>query len=771
MKISPILSRGARPLPLTACLVIFLVAGCASVTDERLDTGPADAIATPGSMSTDADGIAESTSNVTESSQPSESSLGQPPERSGGYRLLESASPYLIQHASNPVEWWPWGEDAFEAARAQGRPIFLSIGYSSCHWCHVMREESFEDAQVAALMNANFISIKVDREVRPDIDAVYMQTCQVLGGRCGWPLNILLTPEREPFFATTYVPRLGRFGQPGMMELVPEVSTMWFTKRDEILTQARDIAAHQAKISAPMPSGEIGDAVLDLGYDDFRGRYDAQNGGFGQAPKFPSPHTLFYLTRYWERTGEAQALEMVEHTLDAMRAGGVFDQVGFGFHRYSTDDTWTLPHFEKMLYDQAMHMVAYSEAFRASGRERDAEVVREIARYVLRDLTSPEGAFYSAEDADSEGEEGRFYFWTAANLEQALGQEDAARVSDIFQTVSEGNIEDEASGIRTGDNVLRRAAPVKNEPALDGPPDLELIRRRLLDARSKRERPLRDEKILADWNGLMIAGLARASIALDDPALAEAAARAAAAVQEQLVSRDGRLMHSAFGGSVEGPATLDDLAFMTWGLIELHQATQDVAHLEQALALSRVMLDKHGDSVSGGLFLTADDAEPLLVRTREIYDGAIPSGNAVAMWNLVRLSRLSGDVSLEERAAEIGRSFARQVSSAPSGHAMSLVATDFAIGPTHEVVVVGDPDAEDTTAMLSALREGYFPRAVVVLRPVADAVSSAPIDDVASYTEYLVPIEGNATAYVCESFICDEPTTDIQTMLASLGGG
>jgi hypothetical protein len=702
----------------------------------------------------------------------------------------------LRLHADDPVDWYPWGDEAFAVARERDVPIFLSIGYSSCHWCHVMEEESFEDPEVAALMNRTFVSVKVDREERPDIDQVYMTTCQFLGARCGWPLNVLITPEGEPFFATTYVPKSTRFGRRGMLELVPEIAQVWTEQREEVVRQAAEITKELQGIAATGAGGaDLGRAELDQAYLALAGRYDRERGGFGAAPKFPSPHQLTFLLRYGPEAGEARATSMAVHTLRALRRGGIYDQVGLGFHRYSTDAEWRLPHFEKMLYDQAMLALAYIEGHQATGDPEFALVAREIFAYLLRDMRSPEGAFYSAEDADSEGEEGVFYVWSEAQLRAALGG-DAEWAIEVFGALPEGNVADEATGTRSGANVLRLAAPAAEgvdgaqgsetaavegvDPNADdapggssqptvapGDPRLEAVRRRLLAARAGRERPLRDDKVLADWNGLMIAALARASVVLDERSYARTASTAASFVLGEMRGADGRLLHRWHEGNAGVHGTLDDHAFMTWGLLELYEATFDARWLEEALALTGDMLD-HFDDGAGGFYLTADDAEALIVRSREIYDGALPSGNSVAMMNLLRLARLTGNTSLEARAAAVGRAFADRVARGPSGHAQLMQAVAFATGDSWEVVIAGERGAEDTDEMLDALRGAYVPHKVVHLRPSNQAEPA--IDRLANYTEYLVADDGRATAYVCQDFICNQPTTDPETMLAMLRG-
>lgn len=440
-------------------------------------------------------------------------------------RLVFEKSPYLLQHAANPVNWFPWGESAFTTAKEEDKPIFLSIGYSTCHWCHVMEGESFEDPQVAALLNETFVPIKVDREERPDIDQVYMAVCQAVTGTGGWPLTVILTPDKQPFFTGTYFPKQSRFGRTGLMELIPKINELWENKRDELLESADQIVGFLQQNTSSALGSELEEILLDTAYLQLSDRFDKDQGGFGSAPKFPSAHNLTYLLRYWHHTGEKSALEMVEVTLQKMRLGGIFDQVGFGFHRYSTDSAWLLPHFEKMLYDQAMLVMAYTEAFQATGKGEYAQTAREIIDYVLRDLTSPDGGFYSAEDADSEGEEGLFYLWTPEEFREFLDEEGSELFINLFNLEEGGNFFDEATKSKIGRNILYLKEPLVELSKKINLPEDELsrlweeVRGMLFGIREKRIHPLKDDKILTDWNGLMIAALAKAASALGEHSL------------------------------------------------------------------------------------------------------------------------------------------------------------------------------------------------------------------------------------------------------------
>ncbi|ARA92369.1 thioredoxin domain-containing protein [Rhodothermaceae bacterium RA] len=690
-------------------------------------------------------------------------------------RLAGSDSPYLLQHRDNPVDWFPWGDEAFEKARREDKPVFLSIGYATCHWCHVMAHESFEDPEVAALLNEGFVSIKVDREERPDIDQIYMTVCQLATGQGGWPLTVVMTPDKRPFFVATYLPKRSRLQRIGMMELLPRLRAAWETNRAEVLAAADDLTGVLRQMSAADAGGEQpGRAWLDAAFGQLARRYDPEHGGFGQAPKFPSPHHLLFLLRYTSRTGRDDALRMVTHTLDRMRMGGIYDHVGFGFHRYATDRTWTLPHFEKMLYDQAMLSMAYTEAYQATGRLRFRRTAEEILTYVLRDLTDPEGGFYSAEDADSEGREGAFYLWTVDELRAVLGEDDARRAIEWFNVEPRGNFEEEATRRRTGENVLfRRPA---SEEASDGEADdgeageqaerLEAIRRRLFAAREQRPRPLRDDKILTDWNGLMIAALALAGRVLEDARYTGAAARAVGFIRRFLWREDGRLWHRYRQGHAGLQANLDDYAFLCWGLLECYETTFEPRYLREAVQLAEQMIALFEDAGRGGFFFTPSDGEPLLIRPKEPYDNAYPSGHSVAVLVLIRLARMLGRPAWEDRAIRAARAYGEAVRRHPSAFTALLTGLDLAIGPSAEVVIAGDPAAADTQALLTALRRPYLPRKVVMLRPADDAPDAC--FDLAPYLVHQRSLEGRATAYVCRNLQCDQPTTDPAVMLARL---
>jgi len=663
-------------------------------------------------------------------------------------RLFHEKSPFLLQHAYNPVDWYPWGEEAFREAKRLDRPIFLSIGYSTCHWCHVMEHESFTDQEVANLMNEAFINIKVDREERPDIDGVYMAVSQMMTGGGGWPLTIIMTPDKKPFYSATYIPKENRFNVVGMLDLVPQITRYWEEQRDRMMGIGESIAASLG--SGGSGGGEeISESVLDTGFLLLNERYDEEHGGFGDAPKFPSPHNLMFLLRHWKRTGKKKALEMVENTLQKMAKGGMYDHVGYGFHRYSTDRKWLVPHFEKMLYDQAMLLMAYTEAYQATGKEEYRDTAEQIIAYVLRDLASTYGGFYSAEDADSEGEEGKYYVWTVDELQNIAGDE-GQDVLVYLGVKPGGNYVDESTQEKTGTNILHVAG--------DEPPEkLDEVKSELFERREKRIRPLLDDKILTDWNGLMIAALGKAARAFQVSEYAEEAVRSADFILGTMWDGE-ELLHRYREGEAQIGGFLNDYAFTAWGLIELYQATHEKRFLDAAISVNEVMMTQFADP-EGGFYFTSSEAEELLARRKELYDGAIPSGNSVAFMNLVRLSRLTGNTSLEEEAAKLLRFFSSSVLGAPHVYSMLLSGLDFAFGPSAEVVVSGKN--VDAREIISQLDQRYLPSAVI----------HSYSEELAASVGYLAGMKPSdeAMVYVCTEFVCNLPTGDMEKVWEQLG--
>jgi uncharacterized protein YyaL (SSP411 family) len=688
-------------------------------------------------------------------------------------RLSKEKSPYLLQHEDNPVDWFPWGEEAFEKAKKEDKPVFLSIGYSTCHWCHVMAHESFEDDEVASLMNEAFVNIKVDREERPDIDGVYMEVAQMITGRGGWPLTIIMTPEKQPFFAGTYIPKEGRYGTMGMKDLIPRITEIWEGDRANI---DETVGKIKEALSASKSPGGMSDLTLDsvdLAFSQLSQRFDEKLGGFGTAPKFPSPHNLLLILRYWKRTGDDWALFIVEKTLQAMRNGGIFDHIGFGFHRYSTDAEWLLPHFEKMLYDQASLMMAYTEAYQITRKQEYADIVREIFEYVTRDLTSHEGAFYSAEDADSEGEEGKFYTWKLSEIKDVINDEAKESIfMQAFNIHEEGNFEDEATREKTGLNIPHLSEKVEIETDLKISREelkilLDNIKTNLFIRRERRVRPGLDDKILTDWNGFMIAAISKAGAVLGDEKFIETSEKALKFIVDTMVDEKRRLFHRYKDGEVVIQAFLDDYSYLVWALLETYEATFKPEYLELARDLTLDMLDHFWDDEDGGLFFTGTYSEELLVRKKDAYDGAMPSGNSVATLNLIRLARFLGETSFEEKAAETIRSFSGMISRAYSGFSMMLNAVEYAHGESYEIVIAGNPDEGDTQEMITAIRNQYIPNRVVLLRGTEH--QSKEISRLAPFAKYFDAVRGKATAHVCINYNCKLPTNDTQQMLKLLG--
>ena len=688
-------------------------------------------------------------------------------------RLADANSPYLLQHADNPVDWWPWSDAAFEEARRRDVPVFLSIGYATCHWCHVMEHESFEDETTARLLNEAFVCVKVDREERPDVDGVYMAAVLAATGHGGWPLTALLTPDtREPFWVGTYLPRETRGGRMGVRDLAASVSQHWAQNADGVRASASELAGVVRRMAAPETGAALSRADVERGLDALRGQFDRDFAGFGKAPKFPTPHHALFLIRRAAVTGDRALALMAVTTLRAIRRGGTYDQVGGGLHRYSTDRQWLLPHFEKMLYDQALYALACVEAHHLTGNDDLREAAETTLGYVLRDLRGDHGAFLTGEDADSldadgHREEGAFYVWTWDELVGVLGEDDARLVGHVWAADPDGNYLDEATHQPTGANVLHLfepsllAADPLAEPAERLGLDVEAlrarlgaVRRRLLEARASRPRPLLDDKVLADWNGLAIAALAVAARTLGRSDLEAAAVEAARFVLDEMRADDGALLHRWRGGEAGIDGLLDDYAFLVWGLVELYQTTFDAAHLEAALDLHGRMRARF-EAPDGGYFVSPEGAADLLVRRRDLDDGALPSGNSVAVLNGLRLARLTGDAGLED-AARRGLEAPDVVHQYPAGYTHLLTAAAFAEGPAQEVVVVGERDSEDTAALLEAVRAVYAPHAVVLLKSPGDAA----VVRLAPFLEAHATLDGRAAAYVCERYACQAPTAD-----------
>jgi hypothetical protein len=679
--------------------------------------------------------------------------------------LIQEKSHYLLQHAENPVAWYPWGEEAFEKARKEDKPIFLSIGYSTCHWCHVMAHESFEDEEVAHILNKSFVSIKVDREERPDVDMVYMAACQAITLKGGWPLSVFMTSEGKPFFAGTYFPKTSRMGMVGFLDLANQIAAAWQNNRGPLLEASEKIT----RGIQPRPSkgsfSELGPDTLQKGYDQLAQAFDPKWGGFGSAPKFPTPHNLTFLLRWRRRTGEENALHMVEKTLDRMRAGGIFDHIGYGFSRYSVDERWLVPHFEKMLYDQAMLTMAYTETYQATGKARHGKVVDEILTYVLRDMTSPEGGFYTAEDADSEGKEGLFYVWTPEEIKDQLGKDLADLFCRYYDVGNHGNFEDGRSIIHVRVPLDKFAEQEKMEVG-----ELEKIleegREKLFLARERRVHPLKDDKVLTSWNGLMIVAMAKAYQALGKQTYVDAARDAAGFILERL-KKNQRLFRRYRDGEVAHPGYLDDYTNFVWGLIELYETTFEPKYLEEAIALNNAMIDLFWDETNGGFFYSGRDNEVLIKQSKEIYDGAIPSSNSVAILNLARLSQITGEVNLADKVEEIAGTFAKRIKAYPSAYTQFLAALDFIIGPSREIVVVESQNGGSSRLMVETIHREFVPNKVVLLRKADE--SGDRIAALAPFTKELRAHGNRSAVHICEKQSCQETITELEKLKAALG--
>ncbi|MBN2129846.1 MAG: thioredoxin domain-containing protein [Sedimentisphaerales bacterium] len=669
-------------------------------------------------------------------------------------RLIHETSPYLLQHAHNPVDWYAWGPEAFDRARREDKPVFLSIGYSTCHWCHVMERESFEDEEVARILKEHFIAIKVDREERPDIDATYMKAVQMMTGSGGWPLSVFLTPEGKPFYGGTYFPPASAYGRPSFKQVLLALAQAWREQRRDLLASAQKLTDLIERPVADDAQEPLTPEVLTTACETLARQFDPVHGGFGAAPKFPQPSTLMLLLHYWHRIGEPRALEMVETTLQAMSRGGLHDHLGGGFHRYSTDGRWLVPHFEKMLYDQALLSRVYVQAYQITKKETYAATARDILDYVLRDMTDAQGGFYAAEDADSEGREGTFYVWKPGEIGRVLGEEKARIFRRFYGVTDEGNFEE-------GENVLHAAmspeelAGEVGKTAAEVETILAEARRRLLERRNHRPRPYKDDKIITAWNGLMISSMACGGAVLAEPKYVEAASKAADFVLGSLHT-EGRLRRYFRTGRAVEKAFLDDYAFMILGLMDLYEASFEPRFLGRAGDLAGRMIELFADDADGGFFTTGTDAERLLARDKPGYDGAVPGGNSIAALVLLRLGKTLMEDDFRRQGERTLRRFSGPMSESPMNLTAMLLALDYHLGPTQEIVIAAD--AQDRSqALVAEVRRHFLPNATVLFRP--GGPDGAAITGLVPFIESLTPLQGRATAYVCEDYACRQPVT------------
>ncbi|WAG57995.1 thioredoxin domain-containing protein [Clostridium estertheticum] len=672
--------------------------------------------------------------------------------------LINEKSPYLLQHAYNPVKWNPWGEEAFALAKAEDKPIFLSIGYSTCHWCHVMEKESFENEEVAAILNRYFIAIKVDREERPDVDSIYMSVCQSLTGSGGWPLTIFMTSDKKPFYAGTYFPRESMRGMPGIKDVLISIAEQWNENKENIIESSKKIVEHIKSIDEFVKTGELGEAEIHNAYSSFASIFDDKYGGFGRSPKFPAPHNLQFLLRYWKNYNETKALEIVETTLEAMYAGGIFDHIGFGFSRYSTDQKWLVPHFEKMLYDNALLAQVYIEAFEATGKKFYKDVADKIFTYILRDMTSTEGAFYSAEDADSEGIEGKYYLLTHEEIALVLGEESYKIYCKQYDITTKGNFEG-----RNIPNLIGKQNSVNIDEKVNI--KLEEMREKLFEYREERIHPYKDDKILTSWNGLMIAALAYGGRVFKNTSYINAAEKAMNFILSKMINDKGRLMARYRDGDVAHLGYLDDYAFTVHALIELYEVTFNAVYLTKAIELNENMIKLFKDENQGGLYLYGVDGEELISRPKDIYDGAMPSGNSVATLNMLRLARLTANSKLEDEAALQFKVFASKVKTIESAHAYFMTALLYSAVPGKDIIIAGDESAVGTKAMIREINSTYLPFATVVLN-----TGDKRLNSINSELDSHKSLLGKTTAYICENYTCREPITDLQKFSESING-
>jgi uncharacterized protein YyaL (SSP411 family) len=682
-------------------------------------------------------------------------------------RLEREVSPYLLQHAKNPVDWYPGGEEAFSVARESDRMIFLSIGYATCHWCHVMEKESFEDNEVASVLNRDYVPIKLDREERPDIDQLYMAASQALSGSGGWPLNVVLTPDRKPFFAMTYVPRESRFGSPGIMDILTGIARMWKEDRERLISSADSVVR---QISGDVERGKApARSALEAGFESLHLNFDRVNGGFGLAPKFPLPHNLFFLLRYARISSDERAVMMVGQTLRSMIRGGIWDHIGYGLHRYSTDSRWQVPHFEKMLYDQALITLALIETYQVTGDTSCERAARQCLEFVEREMTSTEGGFYSAQDADTRGEEGGYYLWTRKEIEELLPEDVFSVAADAWHLTTAGNFLDPVTGDRTGKNIIYLTRTTEDLARQRGMslPELESLlesaRATLFSARQSRERPLTDDKVLADWNGLAIAAFSRAARAFSERRYADVAGKAASFILGTMRSGDGGLLHRSRDGRTGIDAMAADYAFLVYGLTELYMATYRPPVLSAALELQRVFDTRFWDQKRSGYFSSPPENDDLLVRQKDFYDGAIPSANSVAFLNLIRLSHLTGDTAYEKRADSLAKIYTPLLSRSPAAYTFFLSGLTAVFGPATSVVIATGNDTMVSDDMTRALDQGFYPFAVALRKTPAIAEDLSAI---APFTREMVPAGGMPTSYVCSRKSCSKPVTSVEELIA-----
>jgi uncharacterized protein YyaL (SSP411 family) len=674
--------------------------------------------------------------------------------------LIKETSPYLLQHAHNPVDWYPWGPEAFDKAEKEDKPVFLSIGYSTCHWCHVMEKESFEDGQIAKIINSNFVSIKVDREQRPDIDNVYMEAVQAMTGSGGWPLSVFLTPAGRPFYGGTYFPPKDVYGRIGFERLLLSIADAWKNRRQELVDSASKISNLLKEVTISNESKKLPPQMLRRAYDRFRKTFDAANGGFGIAPKFPQPISLSMLLTYWWLTKDEQALEMVEKTLGAMTKGGIYDHIGGGFHRYATDSQWLVPHFEKMLYDQALLSKVYIQAYQVTKNHKYAGVARETLDYVLRDMTDTKGGFYSAEDADSEGREGAFYLWTPEQITSVLDEGEAAVFSTYYGVTENGNFEEHKTILNTFIS-MEQMEEIFNKSTNEIENILTKARKKIIQWRQKRAGPFKDDKIITAWNGLTISSLAYCGAVLQEERYIKAAKHSAEFILSALYNNSQLMRYYRDSRAVE-KGFLDDYAFLIMALVDLYEATFDAKWLVEAINLSKEMIKLFSDTDKGGFFLTDKDSEKLIVRTKSASDSSIPSGNSIAALALLKLGMLTMNQHFTNHGSRTVEAFSRLMENVPEQSVAMLSALNFQLGPIQQIVIAGRFDTADTKQMLKLIHSNFLPNTIVILHEPGRR--GFAIEKIVPFVRNKTAVNGKATAYLCENYVCKRPVSTIEEL-------
>ncbi|OFI06103.1 glycosyl hydrolase family 76 [Clostridium acetireducens DSM 10703] len=674
-------------------------------------------------------------------------------------KLINEKSPYLLQHAYNPVDWYPWGEEAFEIAKEENKLVFLSIGYSTCHWCHVMERESFEDEEIAKILNKYFVSIKVDREERPDIDNIYMTFCQMYSGSGGWPLTVIMTHDKKPFFVGTYFPKEDRYGRRGLKDILNSIKDSWIKDKENILILSNNIAEGISKFGISKNQGKINKDIVNITFKDLKQSFDKKYGGFSIQPKFPLSHNISFLLKYYFITGENLALYMAEKTLQSMYKGGIFDHIGYGFSRYSTDEKWLAPHFEKMLYDNALLITPYTEAYAITKNVFYKDVVDKIVKYLVKNMLDKEGGFYSAEDADSEGVEGKFYLWSRDEIIKILGEEKGEVYCRYYDVTENGNFEHKniPNLIKTDINFIEKDNNLKNL--------LEQCRNKLFSIREKRIHPHKDDKILTSWNGMIIASLAYAGRVLNNYNYIKIAENVWNFISNKLISKeDNRLFGVYRKGESYNLAFLDDYAFTIGGLIELYQSTFKLYYLKKAIELNNNMLNLFWDNDNGGLYFYGEDSEKLIARNKESYDGAIPSGNSVAALNMVNLSKFTNDLDLEDKINKQFFAFGEEINKNPLGYSNFVIAFMSYYESIKQIVITGNKEDADTKAILEKVNSKYNPFSIIILND-----ESSELFKVNSFLKEQKKVNNKTTIYICENFSCKSPVNNIDELDKLLG--